>query len=318
MPAPVTSEQFVELLRKSNLVDPARLDGFLKAGPGDAQPAQELARELVEAGLLTNFHAEQLLQGKWRGFTIGKYLVLERIGSGGMGSVYLCEHQQMRHRVAVKVLPTCRAADPAALGRFYREARAAGSLDHPNLVRAHDIDQDGELHYLVMDYVDGINLQNLVTRSSGPLAIERACHYIYQAAQGLQHVFEQGLVHRDLKPANLLLDRQGVIRISDLGLARYYDDNQDLLTIKYDDNHVLGTADYVSPEQAMDSHDVDVRTDIYSLGATFWFLLTGKPLFPEGKVAQKLIWHQTREPAPPAGRPLRISDSSSATIQNWN
>src|SRR5262245_28530858 len=115
MPAPVTSEQLVELIHKSNLVDPARLDGFLKTRLSEGQSAQELAQELVEAGLLTNFHTEQLLQGKWRGFTIGKYLVLERIGTGGMGSVYLCEHQQMKHRVAVKVLPNSRASDPAAL-----------------------------------------------------------------------------------------------------------------------------------------------------------------------------------------------------------
>ncbi len=296
MPAPLSTEQLVELIRKSNLVEAARLDAYLQERKKPAATATELAQALLNDGLITTFQKEQLLQGKWRGYTIGKFKVLERLGAGGMGSVYLCEHLKMKHKVAVKVLPTTKAGDPAALGRFYREARAAGVLDHPNLVRAHDIDQDGELHYLVMDYVDGVNLQHLVARHTGRLSIDRACHYIYQTAHGLEHAFEQGLIHRDIKPANLLVDRLGVIRILDMGLARFFEDTQDLLTLQYDDNNVLGTADYVSPEQAMDSHDVDIRADIYSLGATFYFLLTSQPLFPEGRVAQKLIWHKDRQP----------------------
>src|SRR5262245_15672877 len=250
MPVPVTSEQLLELIRKSGLLAADRLDPFLHSHPEarGASPS-DVTRLLVERGLLTHFQAEQFLLGKWRGFTIGKYKVLERLGSGGMGAVYLCEHLRMRTKVAVKVLPIIKAQDPAALGRFYREARAAGLLDHPNIVRAHDIDQDGDLHYLVMDYVDGVNLQYLVARLTGPLSVERACHYIYQAAHGVRHAYENGLTHRDIKPANLLLDRGGTIKLLDMGLARFYEDHQDLLTIKYDDNNVLGTADYVSPEQ---------------------------------------------------------------------
>jgi serine/threonine protein kinase len=203
-----------------------------------------------------------------------------------MGTVYLCEHMMVGRRVAVKVLPTSQADNPAALGRFYREARAAGVLDHPNLVKAHDIDQDGALHFLVMEYVDGASLQAIVSRS-GPLSPGRAAHYIAHSA---------GLIHRDVKPGNIMVERNGNVRVLDLGLARFYDDNIDPLTLKYDDQHVLGTADYVSPEQALDSHDVDIRADIYSLGATFYFCLTGRPPFLEGKVAQKLIWHKTRQP----------------------
>ncbi len=300
MPAPQNLEQLLGLIRKSNLVDPQHLEQYLNqigVSPSSSLDIKEFTQLLIRAGMLTHFQSEQLLLGKWRGFAIGKYRVLERLGSGGMGNVYLCEHVQMCHKVAIKVLPTAKNNDPAALGRFYREARAAGVLDHPNLVRAFDIDQDGELHFLVMEYVDGVNLQQLVGRRREPLAIPRACYYIYQAALGLQHAHNAGLVHRDIKPANILLDRQGVIRVLDMGLARFFNDNQDLLTIKYDDKNVLGTADYVSPEQAIDSHGVDIRSDLYSLGATFYFLLTGQPLFPEGKVAQKLIWHQTRQPA---------------------
>ncbi len=214
-----------------------------------------------------------------------------------MGSVYLCEHKLMRRRVAVKVLPTAKADDPASLERFYREARAVAALDHPNIVRAYDIDQDDKLHFLVMEFVDGANFQEIIKRS-GPMDVLRAAHYIRQAALGMQHAHEAaGLVHRDIKPGNILVDRNGIVKILDMGLARFFHDEDDILTKKYDEN-VLGTADYLAPEQALDSHGVDIRADIYSLGATFYFMLTGRPPFAEGTVAQKLIWHQTRQPKP--------------------
>jgi serine/threonine protein kinase len=299
MPAPTTTSELLDLVRKSDLIPAPRLDTFIKqANAADpSAPPREMTGLLVAAGLLTQFQADQFLQGKWRGFTIGKYKVLERLGAGGMGTVYLCEHMMVGRRVAVKVLPTIYADNPSVLGRFYREARASGVLDHPNLVKCHDIDQDGGLHFLVMEYVDGSNLQEIVTRF-GPLSPARAAHYISQTAIGLQHAHQCGLVHRDVKPANVLVERSGNVRLLDLGLARFFHDNTDLLTLKYDDNNVLGTADYVAPEQALNSHDVDIRADIYSLGATFYFCLTGQPPFPTGKVAQKLIWHQVRQPTP--------------------
>src|SRR5262249_9513395 len=150
------------------------------------------------------------------------------------------EHVQVKRKVAVKVLPTSQAQNPSALGRFYREARAAGVMDHPNLVKAHDIDEDGGLHFLVMDYVDGSSLQYIVSRF-GPMPPTRAAQCISQAAQGLQHAYQAGLLHRDVKPANIMLDRTGTIRVLDLGLARFYHDDTDLLTLKYDDRNVLGT-----------------------------------------------------------------------------
>src|SRR5581483_10286116 len=185
----------------------------------------KMAGLLVSAGLLTHFQAEQLMQGKWRRFTIGKYKVLERLGAGGMGSVFLCEHKLMRRRVAVKVLPT---------------ARAVAALDHPNIVHAYDIDQDEQLHFLVMEYVDGTSLQDLV-KKSGPLDVTRACHYIRQSALGLEHAHEAGLVHRDIKPGNILVDRSGAVKLLDMGLARFFNDEEDVLTRKYDES-VLGTA----------------------------------------------------------------------------
>ncbi len=299
MAAPANSTEFLDLVRKSGVADEKRLDAYLQqlqaAGAVPAEPGK-LAGLLVRDGYLTHFQAEQILQGKWKRFTLGKYKILEKLGSGGMGHVYLCEHKHMRRRVAVKVLPTAKAADASALERFYREARAAAALDHPNIVHAYDIDQDETLHFLVMEYVDGANLQEIV-KKSGPLDPLRAAHYIRQAAIALEHAHHSGLVHRDIKPGNILVDRSGVVKVLDMGLARFFNDEDDILTKKYDEN-VLGTADYLAPEQAIDSHEVDIRADIYSLGATFYFLLAGRTPFGEGTTAQKLIWHQTRRPRP--------------------
>jgi serine/threonine protein kinase len=299
MAAPSKVDEFLDLVRKSGVVDEKRLDAYMERARATGLPPDlgKFAGILVRDGILTHFQAEQFLQGKWRRFTIGKYKVLERLGSGGMGSVYLCEHKFMRRRVAVKVLPAAKADDPAALERFYREARAVAALDHPNIVRAYDIDQDEKLHFLVMEYVDGTSLQEVV-KKHGAMDVTRAAHYIAQSAVGLQHAYQTaGLVHRDIKPGNILVDRNGVVKILDMGLARFFHDEEDILTKKYDEN-VLGTADYLAPEQALDSHSVDIRADIYSLGATFYYVLTGSTPFTEGTVAQKLIWHQTRHPKP--------------------
>ncbi|MGH7222288.1 MAG: protein kinase domain-containing protein, partial [Gemmataceae bacterium] len=300
MPSPTTSDEFLELVCKSGVVDEKKLTAYLdKVRAAQSLPATPatLAGVLVRDGLLTHFQAEQFLQGKWRRFTLGKYKVLERLGAGGMGTVYLCEHKLMRRRVAVKVLPEQKAQDTSSLERFYREARAVAALDHPNIVRAYDIDQDDKLHFLVMEHVDGASFQDIV-KKAGPMEVLRACHYIRQAALGLQHAHDTaGIVHRDIKPGNILVDRNGIVKILDMGLARFFHDEDDILTKKYEEN-VLGTADYLAPEQALDSHSVDIRADIYSLGATFYYCLTGKTPFADGTIAQKLIWHQTRQPKP--------------------
>src|SRR5437762_4184026 len=173
MNAPATVDEFLDLVRKSGVVDERRLAAYLeKERPASPLPSEpkKLAECLVRDGLLTHFQAEQFLQGKWRRFTLGKYKVLERLGSGGMGSVYLCEHMMMRRRVAVKVLPESKASDSSCLERFYREARAVAALDHPNIVRAYDIDQDDKLHFLVMEHVDGSSLQEIIKRS-GPMDV---------------------------------------------------------------------------------------------------------------------------------------------------
>jgi len=297
MPAPATVNEFLDLVRKSGVVDENRLQPWLQQlQTSSTVPAEpnKLAGIMIRDGLLTYFQAEQFLQGRWKRFTIGRYKVLERLGSGGMGQVFLCEHKVMRRRVAVKVLPTQKAEDPSSLERFYREARAVAALDHANIVRAYDIDQDDNLHFLVMEYVDGVSIQDVI-KKFGPMDPLRTCHYMWQAAIGLQHAHENGLVHRDIKPGNVLIERQGVVKILDMGLARFFHDEEDIITKRYDER-VLGTPHYLAPEQAIDSHGVDIRADIYSLGATFYYMLTGQPPFAEGTVAQKLIWHQTRQP----------------------
>ncbi len=300
MSVPAACEELIQLIRKSGMVEEPKLTAYLqrreRAG-GLPADAREAADEMVRDGILTYFQTEQFLLGKWRGFTIGKFKLLERVGIGGMGQVFLCEHMFMKRRVAIKVLPPAKAEQPAALGRFYREARAAGSLEHPNIVRTHDIDQDGNLHFIVMEYVDGSNLLDVVKRF-GPLHLGRAVEYARQVAVGLDYAFRNGIIHRDIKPGNVLIDRHGMARILDMGLARFYKDQTDLLTVKYDDKVVLGTADYVAPEQVANSHAVDVRADIYALGASLYFLLAGHPPFPTGTVSQKLLWHRTKEPTP--------------------
>src|SRR5205814_9353207 len=216
MPALSTADQFLDLLRKSRLVDDVRLDAFLQHPPAPLPTKPRLLADLLlRQGFITTFQAAQLLAGKWRGFLVagGKYKLLELLGVGGMGKVYLCEHVRMKRLVALKVLPYDRLDEPTALERFEREARAAAALDHPNIVRAHDLDTDPatNLHFLVMEYVDGSSLQQIVKRY-GPMDVIRAAHYISQAAEGLQHAHENGWVHRDVKPANLLLDRTGTIK----------------------------------------------------------------------------------------------------------
>jgi serine/threonine protein kinase len=300
MSVPTSVEELIALIRKSGMVDESALNSYLhrrQSGRGLPADPRQAAEAMAADGVLTDFQAEQFLLGKWRGFTVGKYKLLERVGVGGMGQVFLCEHLFMKRRVAVKILPPAKAEQPAALGRFYREARAAGQLEHPNIVRTHDIDQDGNLHYIVMEYVDGSNLLDMV-KKHGPMPAPRAAHYIRQIAYGLQYAFDNGLIHRDIKPGNILIDREGTAKLLDMGLARFYQDQSDMLTVKYDDKIVLGTADYVAPEQVANSHSVDVRADIYALGGSLYFLLAGHPPFPTGTVSQKLLWHRTKDPTP--------------------
>jgi serine/threonine protein kinase len=303
MSSKLNVETFIAVLKKSGLVEAERLQRLIadytaKGGVADDSP--KLADFLVANGVVTRWQAEKLLQGKHKGYFLGKYRLLSLLGKGGMSSVYLAEHVLMRRRCALKVLPTKRVHDSSYLARFHREAQAVASLDHPNIVRAYDVDhqvdRDSEIHFLVMEYVEGFSLQELVQKL-GMCSFFDSAEYIRQAALGLHHAHEAGMVHRDVKPGNLLVDPNGVVKVLDLGLARFFtgDEDEDALTLRHDEK-VLGTADYLAPEQALDSHTVDERADIYALGCTMYFLLTGRPPFTEGTLAQRLMAHQTKTP----------------------
>jgi serine/threonine protein kinase len=302
MPAPTTTAEFLEIARKSGLADEGLLNGALdrlRADNNLPPDPKDLATALVRQGVLSKFHAEQFLRGIWRGFHIGKYQILERIGSGGMGIVYLGEHKIMGNRVAIKVLPLALANHPWFLKRFYGEAQAVAAVNHPNIVRAFDIDRDGKLHFLVMEYVEGTSLQDIVSKY-GAMEIGRSVEYTRQAALGLQHLHEMGLVHRDIKPGNLLLDRTGTVKILDLGLARFLREGEkEVLGKKKRETAMVGTDDYLAPEQIVNSDDVDARADIYSLGATCYFLLTGNSPFEDEAVAyHKLLKHLAQRAKP--------------------
>jgi hypothetical protein len=239
-----------------------------------------------------------------------RYRVLEVLGAGGMGVVYKAEHLLMRRLVALKVISRAMTGDPVAVERFRREVRSAAQLLHPQIVTAYDAEQAGDLHFFVMEYVEGESLDRLIQRQ-GPLPIPLACDCVRQAALGLQHAFEQGMVHRDIKPANLMRTRQGQVKILDFGLARLARAHANTtvapvhalptmpgtagasLTLP---GAVMGTPDYMAPEQAADPQAADIRADIYSLGCTLYYLLTGQVPFPKGDVIDKLISHVDRQP----------------------
>ncbi len=297
MKAVAVANHFIDLVRRSQLVEDDQLGRFvteLSKNHGGKLPNsdEKIAAALVKQELLTRWQVDKLLAGKHKGFMLGKYKLLSHLGKGGMSQVYLAEHTLMKRKVAIKVLPANRVEDSTYLERFRIEARAAAKLDDPNIVRAYDIDQDGKTHYLVMEYVNGKDLHVLV-KDIGPLDYNRAADYIAQVACGLHHAHDMGLIHRDIKPANCLVDGKGTVKLLDMGLARLVGDEASL-TLDNNEN-VLGTADYLPPEQALNSHTADQRADIYSLGCTLYFLLTGHPPFPDGTISERLLKHQVEQ-----------------------
>lgn len=295
---PVASrDETLELLQKSGLLEEDRLQRYMSEQLADAADGSVMLKRLVDAGALSAWQAERLEEGKWRGFYLGKYRLITPLGSGAMGSVYLAEHRVMRHRVAIKVLAKRLTSKQSNIARFEREARAAAVLNHPNVVRAYDIDRhDDNTPYLVMEYVEGHDLQKLVLQHENKALDARiAADYIRQVALGLHEAHKAGLVHRDIKPSNLLLDKSGLVKVLDLGLARIVDDDVPSLTIM-NDSKLIGTVDYLAPEQALNSHMIDGRADIYALGCSLYFLVTGSPPFPTGTLPERILKHQTRRP----------------------
>ncbi|MFK7817724.1 MAG: protein kinase [Planctomycetaceae bacterium] len=298
-----STHQFLQLLESSQLLAPKvvasvrRKVGSLSEGVQN--DPRKLAATLANSKIITSWQARRLLSGKDGGFYVGRYKLLDLLGSGGMGRVYLAEHLKMHQLVAIKILRPVKGnskiSESQIVARFAREAQAIAALSHPNIVQAFDFDEVGSLRYLVMEFVEGANAATQLLKT-GPLPYEQVADYICQAAAGLKHAHDAGLVHRDVKPANILIDQSGHVKLVDLGLVSCLPDaTDDGLTV---DEYKLGTVDFIAPEQALSSHDVDPRADIYALGGSFYRLISGKLLFPGLNTAQKLLAQQTKQPTP--------------------
>jgi eukaryotic-like serine/threonine-protein kinase len=289
---PVTGDAVVALVRRAEIADDDALAGFLTRSGPLPPTASDTATRLVQAGILTPFQARLILQGKHKGFRLGPYRILNQIGAGGMGQVFLAEHAALRRRVALKVLPPKRALDAENVDRFYREARAAAALDHPNIVHAYDVACERGTHFLVLEYIEGDTLDRRLA-AHGRLPVGEAVGYAVQAAAGLQHAHDKGVAHRDIKPSNLLVDRDGLVKVLDLGLAEFFEDTSTKLDRVAS---VTLTTDYAAPEQLVGG-DPDHRADIYNLGATLYHLLAGRVPF-EGTTAAKMLAHHLADPTP--------------------
>jgi serine/threonine-protein kinase len=309
MPTPpphIDRTAFLANLRQSRLLTEEQWEEVVPRLPSSHR-GRVLARALVERGVLTRFQAERLLIGRTAGFFLGQYRILEEIGRGGMGRVYKAEHRTMGRVVALKVLAPELLNKPRAVELFQHEVRAAAQLAHPNIVTAYDANRSGGRYYLVLEYVDGPNLGQLVRRR-GPLNVGLACDYMRQAALGLQCAHNLGMLHRDIKPANLLVQRRGLderspglLKVSDFGLARLTEPaskgsgSRRPNTLFTHKNTVMGTPDFLSPEQARSLHKTDIRSDLYSLGCTFYYLLTAEVPYPGGNALDKLLRHGTEK-----------------------
>ncbi len=291
-------EEFIRRLIESGLMTGQEVRRFLDSLTPEHRPtaADQLARLMFQKGLLTKFQAQAVFQGRTRGLVMGNYVVLEKLGAGGMGQVYKAQHRKMKRIVALKVLLAPATKSPDAVKRFQREVEAAAKLSHPNIVTAHDADQANGVNFLVMEHVNGQDLAAWV-KGRGPLPVAQAVDCMVQAARGLEYAHRQGVIHRDIKPSNLLLDASGVVKILDLGLARVADTAGDTDDSLSQSGQVMGTLDYMAPEQALDTHHADARSDIYGLGCTFHYLLAGSPPFAGDTMAQKILAHR-EQPIP--------------------
>jgi serine/threonine protein kinase len=292
------NDSFVSKLRQPLPADLSSPDQELEALIAQAE-AMQLDAEAERSGVGPSATAETSRPGSGLSITLGQYELLARLGHGGMGTVYKARHLRLKRFVAVKVISQQRLPDPQAVARFHREMEAVGRLTHPNIVQATDAGEAGGQHFLAMEFVEGPNLAQLV-RSGGSLSVPDACEIVRQAAAGLEHAHEHGLVHRDVKPSNLMLANDGTVKVLDLGLARLLDSPGDEAEATGSEQ-ILGSPDFMAPEQAQDSRQVDARTDLYSLGCTLYFLLTGRPPFAEPDYdtrLKKVMAHVREQPTP--------------------
>jgi serine/threonine protein kinase len=278
MPAPTSTNELVELIYKSQIVDRNRLalylDGLRSASALPEEPGR-LAGLLVHDGLLTHFLAEQFMHGRWRGFIVCEYKILERLGQGRTAAVYLCEDVNTSKRYAMKVLPRSRLAglgseSVALLKRYYDEMAAAGAFDHPYIARVQKVSEEGELAFVIMEFIDGPNLRQL-TEQAGPLPITQACEYLRQTLMGLQHVLAKCALHRAIEATDLMVNADGsVVKMLDRILVKLLD--RGLATLLKTRQETT----YKSSEEAFGSENIDINSDLYDLGCIFYFLLTGQ------------------------------------------
>ena len=295
--APVGLDEFRRAVQELGLIPAEEFERFVAGATGGVP---DLARALVRAGKLTPYQAGALSQGKARGLVIGNYFILDKLGAGGMGVVFKARHRRLGRVVALKILPPSLARDTDLLSRFRREVDVAARLSHPNIVSVLDADEDRGVQFMTMEYIEGNDLDRLV-RDGGVLPVDQALDCVIQAARGLEAAHAQGIVHRDIKPGNLMLDGSGLVRVLDLGLARLVEASNPFgetasgpLTRS---GTYMGTVDFMAPEQGIDSSRVDHRADIYSLGCTLCYLLTGRAPFEGATVLAKLMAHQDRAPS---------------------
>ncbi len=285
-----------QAIEHNDLLSSHSLERFLGQHK-DENDGKRLAELFVRDGLLTRWQAKFLVQNKAELLTLGSYVLLDRLGAGGMGVVFKARHGTMDRTVAIKTLHPEVAKKKATIARFYREVKATAKLVHKNIVTAYDAGEERNIHFLVMEYVRGRDLGQIV-KETGPIPWRQAIDLILQAASGLQHAHAKGLVHRDIKPSNLLLDREGTVKVLDLGLARLVSMSADEAEAAGEDithaGQVMGTMDFMAPEQAEDISGVDQRADIYSLGCTLYYLVTGQPMYPGKSLLNKMMAHRQK------------------------
>jgi serine/threonine-protein kinase len=303
----ISLEQFIQDVTHSGLLAAGDVAAFQTRLPAGRRPqdADGLARELVAAGKLTRYQAAAVAQGKAQSLVFAEYVILDKLGQGGMGVVLKARHRRMDRLVAVKMVPPATIKSPQAVERFYHEVQAAARLSHPNIVTAHDAGEHQGVHYLVMEYVEGRDLAAIV-KEQGPLSVRQAVDYTLQAARGLQYAHEQGVIHRDIKPGNLLLDKKGVVKILDMGLARIDEAvREDVAGERLTETgQIMGTGEYMAPEQALDTRLADARSDIYALGCSLYRLLTGEPPYQGETFTQLFVAHREASlPSLNAARP---------------
>ncbi len=290
--------RFWQAAVRSGLIDAAAMNACWEEIPQEKRTAdaidRRLARQAVSSGRMTLWQAQQILAGRFQGLRIDRYVLLDLIGQGGMGRVYLAQDTRLGRKVAVKVLSRERMNNPRAVARFRREAKVGAQLQHENLVRIYDEGEAHGVHYLVMEYIIGKTVGHLIAEE-GRLDPAKAASLARQVAHGLEHLHEKGLLHRDINPMNILVDRDGTAKLTDLGLAIDLEDEEDVVTRE---GATVGTFDYISPEQARHSRQVDVRSDIYSLGCSLYHMIAGRVPFPAPSLPEKLFAHQSKEPEP--------------------